>query len=432
MTIVPLPAFSPPASFLEPGLPRQPGRSRLARVNDALDGAWARGWLSRPSLKPAVLLARAQAKTGLDDAGTDCGWRGRLELLAEALHREAALNPLGLTIAHGQLVSALANRLRAQALWRRHPEIAEQPIAAPIIVLGQMRSGSTRMQRLLACDPRLAHTRFFESWNPIPAVTAGLADDRRLRGWLALRLAGLLNPEFDTIHPTGAGAPDEETGLHNISIFGAAFEAQWRVPSFARAGEASDTVPVYREFKRLLQTVAWLRRGETARSWVLKMPQLTQDLGAVLEVFPDVRLVCLQRPAAALVASSASLAHSQMRVQSDAVDLCWIGRESLRKVALRQRRMEEVLAVADVPRVHVAFADMDRGWRGEIGRVYRMLGLPLTAKVEARMARYLARPEHRKLAGHRYALGNYGLTPGEVEAAMQQAPEYVAPCAPAL
>jgi hypothetical protein len=389
-------------------------RPRLSGVNDALDRAWGKGWLSRPSLEPRVLLTRAQAKTGLEDAGTDDGWRGRLDLLTESLDREAALTPLGLTIAHGQLVAALANRLRAQALWHRHPEILEQPIVAPIVVLGQMRSGSTRMQRLLACDARLTFTRFFESWNPLPGGTAGLPDDRRLRGWLGLRCAAMLNPEFDAIHPTAVNAPDEETGLHNVSIFGAAFEAQWRIPSFARAGEVADTRPVYAEFKRLLQTIAWLRRGERPRPWVLKMPQLTQDLDALLSVFPDARLVCLDRAPEALVASSASLAHSQMRVQSTHVDLRWIGREQLRKIALRERRMREALARTDAPRVRVAFDAMNRDWRGEMRRVYAMLALPLTAEVEARMARYLARPQHRKLAAHRYRLADYGLADAEV------------------
>jgi hypothetical protein len=411
-------AASPSATLLDgrPSVRIEP--TRLSRINAALNHGWKRGWLSRPSLDPGVLVAKAQAKTGLANAGADRGWRGRLDLLTHALHNEAELSPIGLTIAHGQLVAALANRLRAHDLWRRHPEILDHPIRSPIIVLGQMRSGSTRMQRLLACDPGFAHTRFFESWNPVPAGTAGVPDDRRLRGWLALRCAGLLNPEFDAIHPTTVSAPDEETGLHNISIFGAAFEAQWRIPSFARAGEAMDTVPVYREFKRLLQTIAWQRHGDRARPWVLKMPQLTQDLGAVLEVFPDARLVCLERPAEVLVASSASLAHSQMRVQSDHADPRWIGREWLRKVALRERRMAETLAKASVPRVHVAFGDMERDWRGEMARVYRMLGLTLTGEVEARMLRFLERPGHRKLAGHRYALHDYGVSTSDVEAAV--------------
>ena len=392
-------------------------RQRHVRVNETLDRAWTRGWLSRPTLDPGALIAAARAQSGLDDLGADISWRGRLDVLAESLRREAALTPLGLVIAHGQLVAALANRARMQARWRRHPEILAQPIRRPIIVLGQMRSGSTRMQRLLARDPRLGHTRFFESWNPLPSGRLGPIDDRRLRGWIALRCAAWLNPEFGTIHPTAASQPDEETGLHNPSIFGAAFEAQWRVPSFVALTERMDTRPVYAEFKRMLQTLAWQRGERHDRPLVLKLPQFTQDLAAVLDVFPDARLICLDRPAAATVASSASLVHGQMRVQSDAVDPHWIGAEWLRKVVLRQRRMAHARRTAQVDQIDVGFEAVDVDWRGEMQRVYRMIGLPLTAAVEARMARYLARPQHRALASHRYALADYGLS----EAAVQRA-----------
>ena len=239
-----------------------------------------------------------------------------------------------------------------------------------------------------------------------------------LRGWIGLRCAHWLNPEFGVIHPTGTRQPDEEIGLHNVSIFGSAFEAQWRVPSFAAAGEAMDARPVYAEFKQLLQTIAWLRGELGERPWILKVPQLTQDLAAVLEIFPDARLVCLDRPAASLVASSASLVHSQMRVQSDSVDRHWIGREWLRKIALRQRRMAAARTGADVPQVDVRFEAMSADALNEVHRVYRALGMVLTPEVERRMARYLAQPGHRKLAGHRYALEDFGLSAGQVEAAM--------------
>jgi hypothetical protein len=397
-----------------------PSRGRHARVNGLLEQAWRRSWLARPVLEPDHLVATARTRTGLQDLGDEPGWRDRLERLTEALHAEAALSSLGKVIAYGQLASALADRARVHALWRRHPEILEQPIARPIIVLGQMRSGSTRMQRLLACDPRLAHTRFFESWNPVPIQRRSWLDDRRLRAWIGLRCAQWLNPEFRTVHPTGLTQPDEEIGLHNVSIFGAAFEAQWRIPSFAAAGERMDTRAVYAEFRRLLQTVAWLRKDRRERPWVLKLPQFSQDLDSLLAAFPDARLVCLDRPATALVASSASLAHGQMTVQSDAVDRRWIGAEWLRKVALRQQRMTDARARADVPQVDVGFHAMNDDWESEMRRVYAMLDLPLTEQVRGRMARYLAQPRHKRLAGHRYTLADFGLSEGQVARAMAQ------------
>ena len=397
-----------------PAPPPTPAEPRVALANAALEKAWARGWAERPPLEPEALLARARAKTGLGDAGADTGWRRRLDLLVEDLHAHAALTALGRTIAHGQLVAALANRMRVHALWRRHPEILDLPVPAPVIVLGQMRSGTTRMQRLLACDPRLAHTRFFESWNPVP-MRAGGWDDRHLRGWLALRASRWLCPEFAAIHPVAAGQADEEIGFHNVSIFGSAFEAQWRVPNFAAHAEREDTRPVYQEFRRLLQTVAWQRKAAQPRPWVLKLPQMTQDLPAALAAFPDARLVVLDRDPAALVGSAASLVHTQMRLQSDAVDPRWIGREWLRKVALRRRRTADALAEAQAERVEVGYEAIGADWRGEMRRVYALLGLPLIPEVEARMARYLAR---RAPGTHRYDLAEFGLAPADIDRAL--------------
>ena len=388
-----------------------------ARLSALLEKTWRRGWLPRPVVDADVLVAAARTRTGLDALGEDRGWSDRLQILTQALHDEARLTSLGQVIAYGQLVAALANRARMHALWQRHPDILQQPVRAPVIILGQMRSGSTRVQRLLACDLRLAHTRFFESWNPVPVRARRPAiDDRPLRGWIALRAARWLNPDFDVIHPTGTAQPDEEIGFHNIAIFGSAYEAQWRVPSFAAACEAMDTRPVYAEFKRLLQTVAWLRREPGDRPWILKLPQMTQDLDSVLATFPDARLICLDRPAPALVASSASLVLNQMRVQSDAVDPHWIGREWLRKVTLRQHRAASARARFDGPQVDLTFDEINDDWRAAMRKVYRMLGLPLLPEIEARMARYLQQKRHRRLTDHHYALGQFGLTEAEVEA----------------
>ena len=242
-------------------------------------------------------MDRAGACTSGND---DDGWYERLDVLTNDLQRNASLTPLGLTIAHGQLVAALASRVRLARLWQHHPEIDSAAFPRPIIIVGQMRSGSTRMQRLMACDRQFAHTRFFESWNPVPRwPTWRWIDDRRLRGRLGLGLASLLNPEFSAIHPTKVDAPDEEIGLLAPSIFGAGFEAQWRVPRFARHCEATDTTPLYRHFRRTMKTIAW-QRGET-RPWIMKMPQFAQDLPTVLTTFPDARVIFLGRPDATVV-----------------------------------------------------------------------------------------------------------------------------------
>jgi hypothetical protein len=387
-----------------------PGESPLPnveRANRALTGLWRRRILPEPvieveALEAAALRGRPRALLGHDEP-----WREPFEILVRSLHEEASLNPLGRAMAHGQLVMALRGRIRAQRLWARHPEILDRSISAPVIVLGQMRSGTTRMQRLLACDPHLAHTRMYESLFPIPRP------GRRLLAAAGVALLNRLNPALGRIHPTSAHAAEEEFGLFSLSFAGALFEAQWRVPSFARWWERADKAPLYRELVALLRTVGWSRGKPPDKPQILKVPQFMQDLPAVLDAFTGARLIRLHRDAAAVVASSASLVWNQMRVQSDAADKAWIGREWLRKTRLRERVAAETLAAhPDVPRLDIDYDAMNRDWRGEIDRVYGFLGLELTRDVQRKMAGFLAGA--RRHLGHRYSLAEFGLEPADV------------------
>jgi hypothetical protein len=174
---------------------------------------------------------------------------------------------------------------------------------------------------------------------------------------------------------------------------------------------------VYAEFKRLLQTLSWLREEDGTRPYILKVPQFTQDLDTLLATFPDARLVCLDRPLERLVASSASLVRNQMVVQSDAVDPHWIGREWLRKIRVRQARTAAVRTQTDVPQIDLSFEGVTQDWRGAMARVYAMLDVPFGAEVEGRMAAYVRRSAREPLARHRYTLGEFGLDAADVTVA---------------
>ena len=111
-----------------------------------------------------------------------------------------------------------------------------------------MRSGTTRLHRLLAADPRFAHMRSFETVNPVPNPRFRPGD--RDRRWIAARLAlgavHAANPTTAYIHPSGPFEPEEELGLLVRSLWGMKHEAQWHVPSYGRWSEGQDATPAYR------------------------------------------------------------------------------------------------------------------------------------------------------------------------------------------
>lgn len=383
-------------------------------LSSALEGAWRAGAATRPELEPEAIVAAAIGRSGPRPAGGL--WLGRLELLCAELRSQARLSPLGLAMAQGLLTRLLRQRIRADRLWASTPEIADRPIVAPVVIVGQMRSGTTRLHRLLACDPRFAHTRLFETLLPVPPAGVDL---RRAAAWFDHRLLLALNPALGAIHPTSPMAAEEEFGLHAFSFHGAQFAVQWHVPRFARLSGQSPPADVYDEFAMLLKTLGWARGDDPALTWLLKAPQFMTDLPALFARFPDARLILLDREPEAVVASSASLAWNHRRIHCDEDMRAATGRESLELTAWRKAALDAFLAGnPGVPRIAVGYEEVGRDWRAVIGRIYAFLGLAPDRAVEQWMERFLAKSKAHR--GHRYALADFGLAPADVARAMDQ------------
>ena len=397
-----------------PPRPHALARSALAdRANDWLATSWAKGWLSFPPLDAESLLAKAgqdfvaaneiggRSREDVDD------FQERLTRLCHSVEHEARLNSLGRAIAHGQIVRVIRQRLGLGKLWQAQPEMLHTPLAPPIIVVGQMRAGTTRLHRLLAADPAHCATRFCDSWQPVPG---GAVDLRPLWSGMALFMARRMDPWIDTLHPFGAARADEELGWLASALDHGAYEAQWHIPSFTAFSEARGAVPVYREFARILRTDA-AYHGNAALPRVMKVPQFAEDLPALLAQFPDARLVIARRDHIDVTQSSASLVANQMTMQSDDVDLPWIEREWQRKIALRSARMDAALAAFAGPVAQVEFADINRDCMGAISGVYDALGLELTQAARTAMEAELAQASQS--AHHHHQEMYQGFASGE-------------------
>lgn len=370
-------------------------------LSRGLEASWAAGILSRPTLEPQELLDKAGlGRSGMPLVGGD--WREAFALLVDDLAHDAQLNPLGRTMAHGQLVSILLQRRRASMLWQRFPVILEAPVPSPVIILGHMRSGTTRLHRMLACDPRFSFTRFYETLAPVASCRArSIGSATLLQSFLKV-----CNPQLGRIHPTSALAAEEEFGLHAFSFHGSYFDAQWNVPRFARFCEQRDVSEVYSEFRRLVQTLRWMRREREEKVQLLKAPQFMQELRTVLDAFPGARILWVRRDLSEVVASTASLVWNQRKIQSDAVDRSEIGREWLRKTEMRERRARAALREQRAPTIIVDYAAMNSDWKAEIQKIYRLLDCDLSHTIVKRMSRVAQSSRHK---GHLYSGQQFGL-----------------------
>lgn len=392
---------------VRPPPPRPHPLQRSARVDAAnrfFEQAWRKRWFSSPALDADELWHCAAKRFG-DDAplAERCGrsdediadFRERLQHLVTALREQAKLNALGRIMAHGQLERVIRNRLGLGKVWHRQPELVRTPIAAPVIVIGHMRSGTTRIHKLLASDPAHSHTRYCDAFHPVPARP----DLRRAKASAEIAVLSALNPWLQSIHPIASSAVEEELGWLAGALQPSIYESQWHIPAYSAWSEARDARAVYREFARILRTDA-AHRGNAAKPRILKVPVFSENLPDLLEQFPDAKLVVAERAHGDVHRSAVSLVANQMAVQSDSCDLATIEAEWHRKIELREKRREAALRAWSGPLVRLSFEEMNDDWERAITRAYNQLGLALTPAALAAMRTMMAKSDQGPHRSH--------------------------------
>lgn len=380
----------------------------------AINGAMDRVGLTRP-LHAGRLIAAARRATGLYAFG-DPPIFEPLERLVEALETEAHLTPVGRAMARARLSAILSQRLRAEALFERHPEILDAPVRPPLFITGLQRSGTTVLSRLVAADPDARALLSWEALDPIPSSDAA----RRRTAWLAEQTLRYLAPDFFAVHPVEADSPEEEVMLLDLTLISTVAEASFHVPSYADWVERQDQTPAYRYLERMLKLLQWQRDGGF---WVLKSPHHLEWIETLVRVFPHAHLVQTHRDPVATIPSFCSMVSHGRGVFSDAVDPHEVGDHWLRKVARLLARAEQARAeLGDADRfIDVDYADTMRDAAGELRRVYAHMGREIPRDLDARVDAWLQRNAQHRHGRHRYDMADFGLTPERIRTALDDA-----------
>ena len=371
----------------------------------------------------AAVLADAQRKEALTDWGPGEFERPLRVLLAD--YAGAGLNAVGTHILRSGIVHSLRMRLRAQEWMRRHPEILDERVAAPIVVVGMMRSGTTLLQRLLAADARFHCAYGWEVVEVAPRLEHGFTgvDPRIAVSEAREAKSRELAPELFAIHPMYAREAEEEIVFLADAFLSHVPEAGAHLPGYRSWLDEQDFAPAYDYLHRMLQFLQWQKwqQGRVAQRWVLKSPAHLGYLDVLRDRFPDLHIVHMHRDPRTTIASGASLNATLHAMHADTVDLHQVGAQWLQRMGWTNDRAMAVRdgwalrAGRDTHLVtDIAFDDAVADPIGQVARVYDAVGLPLTAKAENAMRRWLIeRP--REAARPPYALEDYGLRPEQVD-----------------
>lgn len=369
-----------------------------------------------------AVVSAARKKTGLHFFGED-RFRENLRALIHSAETEANLNPFGRVMTRQFLIARLVDRLRAQDLFDRHPEILETKLGPMTFIVGPARSGTTRAHRLLARDPRFLFLRDWEINFPVPMPEsfttreAGAEDPRIGRAKGAHKAFLSLNPENANIHTLDAMAPEEEIGLLNMSFTSLMIETQRFMPSYGRFCLERNQRDAYAYMRKLIQLIAWFRGDSPDRPWVFKSPQHMQDLDALMEVFPDAKIVFMHRDPRKTVGSNCSMFWNIGVLGTDDHQPHRLGEYLAEKCQRQVEKVEEERAkvVPADQQLDMRYADINKDWKHEMQRIYDFIGMEFTDEAQAAMQAASGDREKRHGA-HHYSLEDFGLSGERIDA----------------
>lgn len=359
-------------------------------------------------LEAASIIAEAEAKVGVTDSDPDAG--GNLERLIASLNATFPLSEAGEARVRGILQMDATNRLESLKWLRDHPEIGDEPITAPIFLMGLPRSGTTYFQYLFDRDPRFRLIRTWESTMPSPppgfdheSVT------HRRAAWRELQKARGHFDGFAALHLYDDGGSDECHAFLQQSWGAAGLHNLFRVPQYFDALlDEVDLVQTYRIHKRQLQCLQW--RSER-RPWALKYPNHVIALNEVLTVYPDARFVMTHRDPAQVVGSISKMSWNLRGMASATTpDRHEVGADMLHFI---QRHIDRIMKFDAGPYgnriVPVDYYALVADPVGEMRKIHEGLGIDTPEDVAQPVGDWHAANPKNARGTNDYSLAQYGL-----------------------
>lgn len=374
-------------------------------------------------LDEASLLEAAIERARYDHFG-DEGFRVHLRALLGFMEQEGRLNEVGRATQRERLVGLLANRLSCQFWFDRHPEIDDERLDDPIVIVGLPRTGTTMLHRTIASESRVFGLLWWESrcpgplpgWSPERAPTE--LDPRIANAKNEVRQMLEANPELAAVHPFEAESPDEEIMLLEHTFMSGNPPAFMNLPSYFTWLETHDNSPAYGYMKKLLQFLQWQKkqRGESADRWVLKTPHHLMHLDLVFEHFPEATVIQTHRDTVETIPSFASMNYEIRLMASDEVDAEETGRQWFERMA---RAMAHCLAVRDrMPAdrfIDIGYRDAIADPIAQVRRIYDRVGMELTPEAERDMLDWAAQNRRELRPSHEYSLEGFGFDASELK-----------------
>ncbi len=359
-------------------------------------------------LHPDDVLTAAVQATGLDDFGGSSFQEG-LAVLCDSVNSEARLNDLGQLAVRQNIVGGLANRLRVVDWVRRHPDIGDERIEAPLVVVGMFRAGTTFLSQLLEQD---AQNRALLRWEAAASVPPPTQEDFRSGPRVEAERAAIdmlesLNPRIKVVHHEDPAGPTECLTVLGQDFKSLVWEAMANIPTYSRWLLGADLRSSYDYHQTVLQV---LQSGGVRGGWTLKSPHHALALDTLAAVYPDAQLVVLHRDPVVLCASACSLITTLTSTFTDHDHRPYIAEHWTTMLEESVARIEAFRAAGPATAmVDVQYADLVSDPLNTVEAIYAACGRDLEPAAATAIATHVAANPKGRFGIHGYRFEDFGL-----------------------
>lgn len=324
------------------------------------------------------------ATGGLTDFG-DSDYHEPLKILLDDYDKYTRFSEIGIKATEGDIVGHLIARLVEEHRFKLFPQYLETPIKRPIFMVGMTRTGTTRLQRLIALDPAVQHLPLWLGAMPEPRPPRETWDSNPV--YIKVKEAfdemDRLNPRIREIHPMIAGDPDECHTAMTRSFHAINLASLATVPNYAEWLKHADRRPAYRRYRKTLGLIA---AGSTDR-WVLKDPTHLWTVPAILDVFPDACLIITHRDPVKTIPSIMSLVYEVRTLREPEFKPADLGNFFVPYWGCALDRAEKERAGFNPAQViDLHFNEVIGDPMGSLERIYDHFGFPISDAARARWA----------------------------------------------
>lgn len=365
-------------------------------------------------LQPDRLLNAAREATGLSDFG-DNAFVSPFHKFLEASRNETPFTEEGFDGFKADVQRILINRLRMQRDLGEHPEILDEDVSDPIFVIGLVRTGTTKLQRILAADAGVQSIPLWQIMYPsrFPGIASGQPDPRLE---FARNAGGFVQGEtalaMQAAHAMQLDAPDED-----ILLFENTFEHLYlylRNPIHGYWEWLKDrpTKPAYEVYKLTLKYLQWQNGGRRGRPWVLKCTSHAAELETLFELFPNATAVQCHRDPYECIPSYSRLQEHVWSIRGIPIPSKRVGRamldvwsEILHRCVDTRVRSEGRYRIVDV-----SYAAIKNDPIPIVKQIYATSGRTLTTQAEESMRQWERGNQQHQFGKHVYAAEDFDFT----------------------